>query len=186
VSPVDLPDPGTFAALPVSFQANTYQEYTSHTNRAAVFAEDRLRLNAQTSVVSGVRLDRYSVERLEFATQTTSARTFNPVSWRVGSVYNVTPTSALYAQYSTAVEAVGNLVSLSAAQQKFNLTHGNQVEVGAKASFLNRGEATFAAYRIVKNDLLQPDPINRSSRCKWASSPRAALRAPWRLPSRRP
>lgn len=61
----------------------------------------------------------------------------------------------------TATDAVGTLLTLSPAQQLFDLTPGRQIEVGAKQSFASgRGEWTVAGYQIVKKKLLVPDPNN--------------------------
>ena len=66
---------------------------------------------------------------------------------------------AFYGQYSTAVDPVGGLISLSAANKNFDLATGKQVEIGVKQSFWGgRGEWTLAGYEIVKNNLLARDP----------------------------
>ena len=65
-----------------------------------------------------------------------------------------------YGQYATATDPVNTLISLSVAEQSFELTPGRQVEGGLKQSLKNgRAEWTFAAYRIVKEKLLVPDPL---------------------------
>jgi len=57
------------------------------------------------------------------------------------------------------------LLTLSPAQQLFDLTPGRQVEAGVKQSLANgRGEWAVAAYRIVKEKLLVPDPNNPTLR----------------------
>ncbi|WP_260928365.1 TonB-dependent receptor [Novosphingobium sp. 9] len=76
-------------------------------------------------------------------------------TWRVGSVYQPISTVSLYAQYATGVDPLGTLTTYSTDQVAFSNATGDQVEVGAKASFLNgHGTATLAAYRIVKKHLL--------------------------------
>ena len=51
--------------------------------------------------------------------------------------------------------------SIAANQQGFNLSPGRQVEFGVKQALLNsRVEWTFAAYDLVKKDLLTPSVIN--------------------------
>src|SRR5699024_4135021 len=69
----------------------------------------------------------------------------------------------IYAQYSRATEPIGSALSLSESQTDLKLTRARQQEVGVKFGFLEgRGDATLAAYRIVKNDLLARDPDDPS------------------------
>ncbi|MGE4323869.1 MAG: TonB-dependent receptor [Sphingobium sp.] len=157
-SPADMTDPGRFILYPFT-AANGYSSYDSVTDRVAVFAEDRLEITDRLSLVAGARVDHYKLERQDVTPAVLSRKSYTPFSWRVGTVYKLADHVAFYGQYSTAVESVGSLVSLSVNQQTFNLSHGDQFEAGLKASFLGgRGEATLAAYRIVKKDLLQADP----------------------------
>jgi iron complex outermembrane receptor protein len=99
------------------------------------------------------------VERLAQRTNTTATRAFTPVNWRGGLVYAVRPDLSLYGQYATATDAVGTLLTLSPAQQLFDLTPGRQVEGGIKQSLGNgRADWSAAVYHIVKEKLLVPDP----------------------------
>lgn len=160
IAPVGLYDfnPGSF-----SLGKNpTIPGFNSIANQYALFAEDRLELSDQLSIVSGVRLDRPSVERTDFKIPSNSFDTsLSGTSWRAGVVYNPVKDLAIYGQYSTAVDPVGNLITLNTTQRNFQLATGKQVEVGIKQSFWGgRGEWTLAGYQIVKNNLLTPDPNN--------------------------
>lgn len=134
----------------------------THTvTRFSVFAEDRLALTPALSLVTGFRFDRQHVHRLDRIAQpnTSVERTYTPASVRVGGVYAVRPNTNIYAQFSNATDAIANVVSISAAQLIFDPTRGRQVEAGVKQSVLGgRMEWTLAGYRIVKHDLLIPDP----------------------------
>lgn len=153
---LDTDDPGTFINL-----AGTSPRWLTHSNQASIFAEDRLVLGSRVSLVGGFRLDRQSVERLDLIAGTTSQRTFDPFTWRAGVVVDVGSGLAVYGQYATATDAIGNIISQSAAQHVLDLTTGRQVEAGVKQSFWNdRAQWTFAAYQIVKDNLLAPDPVN--------------------------
>lgn len=73
----------------------------------------------------------------------------------------VQPNLSVYAQYATATDPLGALVTTSDAQRGFDLATGKQLEVGVKQAFWGkRGEWTLAAYEIRKNDLLSRDPVN--------------------------
>lgn len=158
--PVSLPDPGLFLNL-----AGTSRDFRSRQDQYSAFVENRLVLSANWSAVGGLRVDRYSVDRLDQRTNTTASREFTPVSWRGGVVYAARPDITLYGQYATATDAVGTLLTLSPEQQLFDLTPGRQVEVGAKQSLANaRADWAVAVYRIVKEKLLVPDPNNPTLR----------------------
>ena len=148
--------PGTFLNL-----AGTYPRFLTHSHQMSVFAEDRVVLTPKFSLVGGVRFDRHAVERQDLVTTAVSERTFTPATGRGGVVYTVKRGLAVDGQYTTGTDAIGNIISQSSAQHVLDLTEGRQVEVGAKQSFWNeRAEWTVATYRIVKENLLAPDPVN--------------------------
>jgi iron complex outermembrane recepter protein len=144
--------------------------FRTRTNEYALFAEDRLKLNEQLSIVGGIRYERDKVRRWNIVHNpdgTTdevnafpngqTARIFHNSTWRVGAVYRPTPAISLYGQYSTGVDPLGTLTTYTTSVSQFFFTNakGDQIEAGVKAVFLNgRGSATLAAYRIVKNDLV--------------------------------
>lgn len=143
------PQPGFFGPHVMATTADTT------TDQYALFIDNRLKINDQWSVVGGLRYDNLRVARVdpEFT------RRFESVSWRLGAVYNPVPDVAVYAQYSRAHEPIGNILSLAQSQSDWKLAKARQQEIGVKFSFLDgRGDATLAAYRIVKNDLLARDP----------------------------
>jgi iron complex outermembrane receptor protein len=78
----------------------------------------------------------------------------------VGAVYQPVATVSIYGQYSTGTDPLGTLTTYSGSQTQFSNATGNQVEIGAKGSFLGgRGTASIALYRIVKNGLLSQRTI---------------------------
>lgn len=59
-------------------------------------------------------------------------------------------------EQATAADPLGDVLNTTALQGQFDMAHGKQVELGSKLRFHGgRGEFTFAAYRIVKDNLLQ-------------------------------
>ena len=160
-------DPGTFLNT-----VGLLLRYRTRTENWSIYAEDRIEIGEQFSIVGGLRYEENTVERFNFVyydagTQiigetpalgggTETEKTFKDFTWRVGAVYQPAPNVSLYGQYSTGVDPVGTLVSFttSGTQFAFSNASGNQVEVGAKATFLDgAGAATVALYRIVKDDL---------------------------------
>jgi iron complex outermembrane receptor protein len=145
--------------------------YRTRTSEYSLFAEDRLKLTDQLSVVGGVRYEQDRVKRRNVVYDAAGnetgtinafpngqdARRLRNTTWRVGGVYQPTPSVSLYGQYSTGVDPVGTLTTFTTSASQFFFTNatGDQVEGGVKASFLGgRGSATLAAYRIVKKNLV--------------------------------
>lgn len=150
-------DPGVFLT-PIP----TVPSFNTMTNQYALFAEDRLWLTDQWTLIGGVRQDEPTINRSDFIAPANGfVKSFSATSWRVGTVYNPVKDLALYGQYSTAVDPVGNLITLATTQKDFVLSTGKQAEIGIKQSFWQgRGEWTLAGYQIVKNNLLARDPNN--------------------------
>ncbi|OAS27755.1 TonB-dependent receptor [Methylobacterium platani] len=152
-------DPYTFAQGRFINLAGTRTDILSRTRQASVFAEDRLELSPQLALVTGIRYDAPTVAVSRPLAGTAFEKTFDSVSTRVAAVYTPTPDLALYAQYATAADPLGSLITTSVAESQFRLATGDQVEAGAKGLFDGgRGEWTFAAYHIRKDNLLSPIP----------------------------
>jgi len=119
-------------------------------------------LNEQWSVIGGARYDHASLDRFNLINPAASFdASFSDTSWRVGVVFQPVTTLSFYGQYSSAVDPIGSLITTSAANQDFDLSTGEQVEVGVKQSLWNQHlEWTLAAYRIEKKDLLTQDPTS--------------------------
>lgn len=129
----------------------------------SAFVEDQLQLTDALSVVGGLRFDRSEVEREDLDDGSSVDQTFQPWSWRLGAVYEIRPKLNVYAQYATATDSVANLCCISAAQLGFALSEGRQTEIGVKQVLWDdRVEWSVAGYRITKNRLLTPDPLNPS------------------------
>jgi iron complex outermembrane receptor protein len=152
-------DPFTFAQGRFINLAGTRTDILSRTRQASVFAENRLELSPQLALVTGVRYDAPTVAVSRPLTATGFEKTFDSVSYRVGAVYTPVPDFALYAQYATAADPLGSLITSSVSQAQFQLATGEQIEAGAKGLFDGgRGEWTVAAYHIRKDNLLTPIP----------------------------
>lgn len=163
VSPY-FPDRGFF---PPTTAANfSYRQNLSTTvDTYAVFAEDAVNLTDKWLVVGGIRYERIKVEQSTFDLNDLSAGGFdadyNSVSYRVGTVYEIQPGTALYAQYNQATIPVATLLLANLDNAKFNLSTGNSIEAGVKSTFWdNRAVASAAVFQIEQNDILTPDPAN--------------------------
>jgi iron complex outermembrane receptor protein len=160
---------GSSSVDPINFNPGLYFSpdpttpgFSSVANQYAFFAENRLAVTEQLSLIAGIRQDEPSVELTNFRNPANSySRDYSATTWRVGAVYTPVKDLAFYAQYSTAADTVGGLITASNASAKFELATGKQAEIGVKQSFWGgRGEWTLAGYQIVKNNLLAQDRTN--------------------------
>jgi len=141
---------------------------TNQVNTLALFMENRTRLTAPLSLVTGLRHDKIELEGINHLAVTATnpayfKNTYEPTTGRLGLVYDLTPHANVYVQYSTAADPpAGILTTASFAQvQSFDLTTGNQLEVGSKFDYLDgRGSATLAAYSITRKNLAMADQNN--------------------------
>jgi iron complex outermembrane receptor protein len=132
--------------------------YRTNTREYSFFAENRLSLSDQLSLVAGIRDEYDRVRRWTIVEGTPDALQFSKklhnTTWRVGAVYKPLPTLSLYGQYSTGTDPLGTLTTYSGSQTALQNATGHQIEAGIKYGFMDgRGTATFAAYKIVKNNL---------------------------------
>nr|MDP2191238.1 TonB-dependent receptor [Rhodoferax sp.] len=141
---------------------------TNKVDTLALFLENRTRLTAPLSLVTGLRHDQITLEGINHlaATATNPAyfkNIYRPTTGRLGLVYDLTPHANVYVQYSTAADPpAGILTTASFAQvRNFDLTTGRQFEVGSKFDYLDgRGSATLAAYTITRKNLAIADQNN--------------------------
>jgi len=140
---------------------------TADITTTSVFAENALKLNDALTVVAGLRKDRIKLARsiadLNTGTFTAFDQKYAPSSMRLGAVFDLSKTTAFYAQYAKAAAAVGssNLLLQSSANSKFPLTVGKQIEVGLKQTLAEqRLDWTLAVYKIEQSNVLSRDPAN--------------------------
>lgn len=158
---VDLlnPSPGSWVE---GVGSETTRDFDSETRQYAVFLDNVLALNEQWHLVTGIRQDAIDFERRDLArTNGESAgfidEDFSGTSWRVGAVYKPTEHTSIYAQYSTAADAIQSL--LSTTNTDLDLAEGKQFEVGIKQQVLEgRLQYAVSFYDITKSDLLSSDP----------------------------
>ena len=139
--------------------------FDSGLKQSSVFVEDALNLTPRWLLVGGLRWDHMALDRATTQNATgavdRNSPTFDPVSWRAGTTWDVTPGVTLYAQYTTAVSPVSSILLASIANSRFRLTTGRAYEAGFKAStWGGRASVTGAAYRIAQRDILTRDPGN--------------------------
>lgn len=154
---IENSDPGYFFNLD-----GTAPKYRVHARQYALIVEDQLKLSGRLSLVGGLRYDHDDLQRRNLITPSASFdKRFNNVGYRLGTVYQAAPDTAVYGQYSVASDPLGALLFTNATRAAFDLARGRQVEAGIKRALWDgRADMTLSAYRIVKNKLLTRDPAN--------------------------
>jgi iron complex outermembrane recepter protein len=133
----------------------------------AGFFEDALDVTSRLKLVIGLRGESFYLDRLNYSktgvfnSSTSFARTFQPLNYRAGLVYNFKPSLVGYTQFSTGQDPIGSNIFLVNAGQNFNLSSSRQGEAGLKSMLPHSlGDATFAVYYIKRSNLLSPVPGN--------------------------
>lgn len=144
------PDPGYYNS-PFAF----IPRYRMQADQYAVFAENRLELTDQLSLIGGLRYDHIDLKRDNLVSGTQDFdRTYSSLGGRLGAVYLLQPGTSLYAQYSRATDPARSLFFTTTTTSAFDLTVGRQIEVGIKQSILNKkGDWSLAVYDITKSNL---------------------------------
>jgi iron complex outermembrane receptor protein len=156
---VDASDPeaGEFINL-----AGTRPRFETDTTQFSLFTEGLLHIVERFKLLAGLRYDHIDYRRDDLINAANSFDTsFDPVTWRVGGVYDITQALAAYAQITRGVDPLGSLITLPLSQRDAKLTSAMQYEIGVKSQFLGgRGQATLALYYLTKKNLLSNDPNN--------------------------
>lgn len=165
--PVDARTPGFFFDIPGT-SPGYVPGATNRVRTAAVSAENLTRFGTRFALMTGLRHERIDLEVVNRRTPTATnparfARDYGSTTGRIGLTAELTPTSNVYAQVSTAADPPAGILSTAgfSALRDFDLSRGRQLEAGAKTDFAQgRGTATLAAYRIVRENLAITDPDN--------------------------
>jgi catecholate siderophore receptor len=143
----------------------------TRTTGYGIFANERVWLVPELSVIGGVRWSRYEVD---YAAGTPGAAATNNIDadasvWdpRVAVVFEPTRNQSYYASYSTSSTPPGSYFTtqpftVNANASRFDPERNTIYELGAKVGILdnNRLGVYGALYRILKNNALQSDPAN--------------------------
>ncbi|WP_260928944.1 TonB-dependent siderophore receptor [Novosphingobium sp. 9] len=122
--------------------------------RRGVYAQEQLGIGEHVILVGGVRRDWFDDNDYIEGESASEAAT----TWRAGAIYKPRHDLSLYVSWSQAFEPQDVADQSSAAGGPFKPESGSQWEVGAKSDlFDGKVQATLAAYRIVRRNVLQVD-----------------------------
>lgn len=134
----------------------------------AFFFEDYLNLTEQFKLSVSGRHDTLDLESKNLRTPTaTNPAKFNKHysgnSYRLGALYDITPSLTVYGQLSSALEPPAQIVTLTYAQKDYKLTRAKQKEIGLKGALpKDLGEFTVSVFDIDRTNVLTRDPLNSS------------------------
>jgi iron complex outermembrane recepter protein len=78
-------------------------------------------------LLAGLRYDHIDYRRDDLINTANSFDTsFDPMTWRVGGVYDITPALAAYAQITRGVDPLGSLITLPLSERDAKLTSAMQ------------------------------------------------------------
>lgn len=133
----------------------------------ALYLENRTALTPALHLLTALRHERIEVDLTNRRDVTPAlpasySRSYSPTTGRVGLVWDATPETNLYAQFSTAADPPSGMLmgaSFADAINNTGLTTGRQVEAGSKLSFWQgKGTAALAVYRITRRNISTQDP----------------------------
>lgn len=143
--------PPAFPATPLTW---THEEQRSK----SVYGQDQIDLSAQWKLLLGVRYDKYDQSVLNRNTGITVEQSLSATSPRAGLVYQPNKSVSFYA---TASKSFRPNSGVSRAFESFPAEKGKSAEVGAKYDSADgKVTSTLAIYKISKNNVLTPDPLD--------------------------
>lgn len=156
--PVKGFEPGFFSDAPLD---PTIPDFKSRIDQHALFVEDAFDVTDKLKLTAGLRQDWISVDHHSYITTAEMNKDYSPLAYRLGTVYQAAPGTALYGQYSRGSDPVSSIVTLRPRNRAFNLTSAEQTEVGVKQLLSEgKGQLTLAVYHIAKDDIITRDPNN--------------------------
>ncbi len=130
-------------------------------NDPAVFFEDILNLTPALKLATGARYDHISLDRQNFSAAgvfnaaTSFKRVYDPLTYRVGLVYDVNRYITPYVSFTTGQDPVSADIFIVNRGNNYSLSRSKQVEAGVKISAPNdRADLTLAVYDIERRNVL--------------------------------
>ncbi len=153
-------DPGYFLTIDP-----TAADFVSKTIQQSLFVEDAFDMTNQLKLSAGLRQDWINVDHESRLTTASLDKDYSPFAYRFGAVFQTTPSTAFYGQFSQGSDPVSSIVTLRPRNGAFKLTSAQQTELGIKHVLAEaKGELTFAVYHIKKDDIITRDPNNPTLR----------------------
>jgi len=140
--------------------------FFTHVDNAALALEDRLKLTPTLALIGGIRFESIALSRIAYdvdgnlrsADGYPFAKTFTPVTGRIGYTWDALPGLTFYSQYATSADpTVANIFNLRPTQPQL-LTTARTYETGVKQLFWNnRAEWTLSLFDIERKNVYVPE-----------------------------
>jgi len=141
-------------AATMTLNTNTREKQRSR----SLYAQDQIDINAQFKVLLGVRRDSYDQSLTNYRSNIVTAQSLNATTPRAGVVYQPTKSLSLYA---TASKSFRPNSGVKSDFTSFPAEEGKSYEAGAKVEAADgKISSTLALYKITKNNVLTPDPLD--------------------------
>lgn len=148
--------PGTLLSLT---DAPVLTDNISDVRQAAVFTEVQYNLTDKVAIVGALRFDDFSTDYVRLG-QTPIDQNTDALTGRIGAVFDISESTALYAQYGTgATHPSNSIVTASASNRQSDLIESEQFEIGIKNQVDNtRLQWNVAIFDITRKNLTEDDP----------------------------
>lgn len=125
----------------------------------ALYGEVALDLAPRWRLIGGLRHDQTEVDSFNALSQAQFTRRYVSNGQRLGLTYTVVDDGMAYASWSTSSEPPAQITTLGLANAAFDLTDGEQIELGFKQRFA-AGEWSVALYDLRRTNILSRDPAD--------------------------
>ena len=150
--PLGILDPQYGVSDPATYNLPEFASLPSDQTREGFYVLDEATIGPIV-LVAGVRRDNFEDDDGD------SRFSAGATTYRAGLVYRVTDDISLYGQYADSFEPQFSSDQDERAGGPFQPTTGDIFEGGVKTALMNgRIQTTLAAYRIKRQNILQPDP----------------------------
>ncbi|MDQ2821510.1 MAG: TonB-dependent siderophore receptor [Pseudomonadota bacterium] len=152
---IDIFNPiyGAAIAAPLALSIDTVE----HQRASGLYAQDQLNLAPQWKALVGVRADRYYQNVANRRTASVNEQDLHAVSPRAGVVYQPTAAVSLYVSTARGFRPNSGIAIDNTA---FPAEKSRSHEAGLKLETPGGLAGTLAVYRIVKENVLTPNPVN--------------------------
>jgi catecholate siderophore receptor len=130
---------------------------------AAIYLQDQIALSKEWKVLAGLRYDRFKVDfddQRTLVTPTDLSRTDTGFSPRLGLIWSPNSASTYYASYSYAMLPSGEQLSLAPNTADLAPEKAKNFEIGARWDLLPKLSLSAAVFRLDRDDVRSPDPVN--------------------------
>lgn len=127
-------------------------------DQRAVFSEGQFNLTDRLALVAALRFDDYQTDSVRIG-QAPISQGVDATTGRIGAVFDLSDSTAFYAQYGTGAQHNISIITLSSLWRESSMIESEQIEIGVKHQVTGTGfQWNVALFDIVKNNLTEDNP----------------------------